>query len=144
MQQQGSANVYLQNKIMTASSQELTLMLYDGAIRFCNKAVSYIDEGNIEEAHKMIVKVQNILEEFMIVVDRKLEVGQNLFSMYEYMYRRMVEANFHKDKEIIIEVQDLFKEIRETWKNAMDIEKGILKRPEPGEDVDKPDSEDKL
>ena len=106
-QMNGAANTYLTNKVMTASPQEITLMLYDGAIRFCNKAMTCIDESNIEEAHKYIVKAQNIIEEFMIVVDRKYEVGENLYMMYEYMYRRLIEANLQKDKTIIEEVINL-------------------------------------
>ena len=72
------ANQYLANKVMTASPQELTLMLYDGAIKFLNRALVAIDNGDIEESHKTLVKAQNIIEEFMIVVDRKIEIGNNL------------------------------------------------------------------
>lgn len=127
-QMNGAANTYLTNKVMTASPQEITLMLYDGVIRFCNKAITFIDEANVEEAHKYIVKAQNIIEEFMIVVDRKYEVGENLYLMYEYMYRRLIEANLHKDKTIIEEVITLIRGIRDSWKEAMDKEKGIPKQ----------------
>lgn len=123
-QTNGAANTYLANKVMTSSPQEITLMLYDGALRFCNRAITNIDEGNIEEAHKFIIKTQNIIEEFMIVVDRKYEVGNNLYLMYEYMYRRLIEANFHKDKTILTEVIGLLQGIRDSWKEAMDKEKG--------------------
>ena len=125
------ANQYLANKVMTASPQELTLMLYDGAIKFLNRSLVAIDSEDIEEAHKSLVKAQNIIEEFMIVVDRKIEVGNNLFLMYDYMYRRLVEANIKKDKDIVNEVMGLIRELRESWKIAMDKDKGIYKEPDP-------------
>ena len=129
------ANQYLANKVMTASPQELTLMLYDGAIKFCNRAILNIENNEIEEAHKSLVKAQNIIEEFMIVVDRKIEVGNNLFLLYDYMYRRLVEANFHKDAEIVKEVMGLIRELRESWKIAMDKERGIYKEPTDASNV---------
>lgn len=122
-QSNGAANTYLTNKVMTASPQEITLMLYDGAIRFCTRALKNIDDSEVEEAHQSIVKAQNIIEEFMIVVDRKYEVGDNLYLMYDYMYRRLVEANLRKDKQIIEEVVGLLREIRDSWKEAMNKDK---------------------
>ena len=55
---------YANNKVMTASPAELTLMLYDGAIKFCNIAIRAIEEGDVEKAHNNIVKVENIIDEF--------------------------------------------------------------------------------
>jgi len=125
MQQANStANKYLANKVMTASPQELTLMLYDGAIKFCNMAIDSINSNNIEGAHNSIIRAQNIIEEFMIVVDRNYEVGNNLFLLYDYMYRRLVDANMKKDANIVEEVKGLIKELRDTWKSAMLSEKG--------------------
>lgn len=129
------ANQYLQNKVMTASPQELSLMLYDGCIRFLNRSLIAIDNADIEEAHKTLVKAQNIIEEFMIVVDRKIEVGNNLFLLYDYMYRRLVEANIKKDKDIVNEVLGLVKELRESWKIAMDKDRGIYKEPVVTEEI---------
>ena len=62
---------YANSKIMTASKGELTLMLYDGAIKFCNLAIAAIDDNNIEKAHINIVKVEKIIEEFQATLDRK-------------------------------------------------------------------------
>ena len=140
MQAPGSpANQYLANKVMTASPQELTLMLYDGAIKFCTRAINNIENAEIEEAHKSLIKAQNIIEEFMIVVDRKIEVGNNLFLMYDYMYRRLVEANLKKDSAIIDEVIHLIRELRDAWKIAMDKEKGIYVEPAPQAEAPQPE-----
>ncbi len=122
---QNVANKYLENKVMTSSPQELTLMLYDGAIRFCTKAITSIDEKDMSEAHNAIIKTENIIEEFIINVDKNMEIGKNLFQLYDYMYRRLVEANMKKEKEILLEVQGMLKELRETWKEAMDLAKGV-------------------
>ena len=142
MQAPGSpANQYLANKVMTASPQELTLMLYDGAIKFCTRAINNIENAEIEEAHKSLIKAQNIIEEFMIVVDRKIEVGNNLFLMYDYMYRRLVEANLKKDTAIVDEVIHLIRELRDAWKIAMDKEKGIYVEPAPQAEAPAPAEE---
>lgn len=57
-------NMYQKNKVMTASPAELTLMLYEGAIKFINVAIMGIDQKNIEKAHNNIVKATRIIEEF--------------------------------------------------------------------------------
>lgn len=114
---------YKQNSIMTASPQELNLMLYDGLLKFLKKAMYAIDDKNIQEAHNSITRTQDIIFQFMSVVDQSYEIGQNLYSLYDFMNRRLIEANIKKDKEILQEVYDLVKELRDTWKEGMEIAK---------------------
>lgn len=108
---------------MTASPQELTLMLYDGALKFCRQAMLAIDEGKIKEAHEYIVRVEDIIEEFQATLDKKYEISSSLDLLYDYIYRRLVEANVQKDKAILEEVYGLIKELRDTWKEAMKLSK---------------------
>lgn len=110
---------YANNKVMTASPAELTLMLYDGAIKFCNLAISAIEEKNIEKAHINIVKVEHIIEEFQSTLDHKYPVAKDFDEVYSYLMRRLQEANMKKDREILEEVLNHLRTMRDTWKEVM-------------------------
>ncbi len=110
---------YNQNKIMTATPQELTLMLYDGAIKFNNIAIASIEENDIQKAHTNIMKVQRIIEEFQMTLDFKYEVANDFNNVYNYLMTRLREANLSKDKEILEEVSTHLHTMRDTWKEAM-------------------------
>lgn len=112
-------NAYANNKILTASPAELTLMLYEGAIKFCNIAVAGIEEHNIEKAHNNIQKVENILEEFQVTLDHKYEVAKDFDHVYKYLMDRLVQANIKKDKAILEEVLEHLRTMRDTWKEVM-------------------------
>lgn len=112
-------NAYAKNKIMTASPAELTLMLYEGAIKFCNIAMVGIEEHDIEKAHNNIQKVENILEEFQATLDHKYEVAKDFDNVYKYLMDRLVEANVKKDKAILEEVLGHLRTMRDTWKEVM-------------------------
>ena len=92
---------YANNKIMTASPAELTLMLYDGAIKFCNIAIMAVEKEDIQQAHTNIRKVERIIEEFQSTLDDKYPVSKDFNNVYTYLHRRLVEANIKKDKEIL-------------------------------------------
>lgn len=113
-------NAYAKNKIMTASPAELTLMLYEGAIKFCNIAIVAIEENNVEKAHNNITKVENIISEFLATLDHKYEVAKDFENVYHYLMDRLVEANLKKDKEILEEVLTHLRTMRDTWKEVME------------------------
>ena len=119
MPQSNPYDKYLENKISTASKEELTLMLYDGAIKFCNQAIAALEVKDIEKSGGLIIRVENIIREFQLTLDRKYEVTKNLDMLYEYIHRRLVEANLRKDIEILNEMQYLLRELRDMWKTAM-------------------------
>lgn len=110
---------YANNKIMTASPQELTLMLYDGAIKFCNIAISAIETEDVQKAHTNIVKVERIIDYLRATLDMKYPVAKDFENIYVYLSRRLVEANIHKDKDILDEVNGHLHSVRDTWKEAM-------------------------
>ncbi len=112
---------YNNSKVMTASPAELTLMLYDGAIKFSNIAIMAIEENNIEKANNNIIKVQRIIEEFRSTLDRKYPVAQDFDRVYVYLLRRLLEANMKKDKSILEEVNMHLRSMRDTWKEVMRI-----------------------
>ena len=112
-------NQYMRSKIMTASKGELTLMLYDGAIKFCNMAIMCIEKNDIQGAHTNIKKTEAIIEEFMATLDHKYPVAQDFQNVYEYVHERLVQANLKKDPEILNEVLEHLRGMRDTWKEAM-------------------------
>lgn len=114
---------YLKNKIMTATPAELTLMLYDGAIKFGNIAIKGIEEGDIQKAHTNIIKVERIIEEFRRTLDFKYEVAQHFENVYQYLAQRLIEANITKDKAIMEEVVEHLRSMRDNWKEVMKVAK---------------------
>lgn len=116
-------NQYQNNAILTASPQELTLMLYNGAIKFCNQAIVSIDNNEMEKAHNYITRIEDIIEEFVITLDEKYPVAESFKKMYDYINDRLVEANITKDKEVLEEVLGYLRELRDTWKEAMKLAK---------------------
>ncbi|MBP5195219.1 MAG: flagellar export chaperone FliS [Lachnospiraceae bacterium] len=110
---------YKNNAIATATPAELTLMLYEGAIKFGNIAIKAIEEGDIQKAHINIVKVQRIITEFRNTLDFKYPVAKDFDRVYEYLERRLVEANVSKDKEIMEEMVMHIRSMRDNWKEVM-------------------------
>ena len=110
---------YLRSKIMTASKAELTLMLYDGAIKFCNIAIMCIEKKDIPGANTNIKKTEAIIEEFLATLDHKYPVAKDFENVYNYIYDRLVEANLKKDPEILNEVLEHLRTMRDTWKEVM-------------------------
>ena len=119
----GGYENYQRDAIMTASPEKLTLMLYDGAIKFCNLALIGLENGNMEIAHTNIVKAQNIIVEFISTLDHKYPVAESFAIMYDYIYRRLVEANLEKNPEILKEALGFIREMRNTWEEAMNLAK---------------------
>ena len=114
---------YNNSKILTASPAELTLMLYDGAIKFGNIAIMAIEQNDIEKAHVNIRKVERIIAEFRSTLDRKYAVAEDFDRVYVYLLQRLLEANVKKDKAILEEVNMHLRSMRDNWKEVMRINK---------------------
>lgn len=117
------ANAYQRNAIMTASPAELTLMLYEGAIKFCNIAIIAIEKKDYEKANVNLKKAQNIIVEFRATLDHKYEVWKDFDLVYDYIYRKLVEGNIKKDIETVEEALKQIREMRDTWKEVMRLNK---------------------
>lgn len=113
------AAAYQNNKVQTASKGELTLMLYDAGIKFVNKAIIAIEKNDIEGTNTNIKKAEEVIIEFRSTLDHKYPVAKDFDVVYDYMYRRLIEANIKKDKEILEAVLVDFKEMREIWLQVM-------------------------
>ena len=107
------------NAIFTASKEELTLMLYEGALKFINQAIDATEASDMQKANRLIIRVEDIIREFQITLDFQYEISNNLNSLYDYMHRRLIEANMKKDVGILKEVRDMLREFRDMWKEAM-------------------------
>lgn len=110
---------YENNVAHTATKEELTLMLYNGALKFTNQAISAIEKGDLMKGHELIMRVQDIIREFQITLNKDIEISKYFDSMYDYMHNRLVEANISKDVEILKEVRDFIRQFRDMWKEAM-------------------------
>lgn len=112
---------YQTNTITTASPGELTLMLYNGCIKFIKLSRKAIEEKNIQEKNTNLQKAQNIIRELMVSLDSNVEVSKTMMTMYDYINRRLIEANIKNDVEILSEVEGLVTEFRDTWKEVIQI-----------------------
>ncbi len=106
---------YQEQSVMTASPGELTLMLYNGCIKFINKAKLAIEEKNIQEANNAIIRAQDIIHELMYTLNMDYDISNNLAALYDFMNRRLIDANLSKDTEPLDEVLELVTELRDTW-----------------------------
>ncbi|MBO6175301.1 MAG: flagellar export chaperone FliS [Lachnospira sp.] len=110
---------YNRNKVLTASPAELTLLLYEGAIKFCNIAIIGLEQNDMEKTHNNIVKVENIIEEFQATLNHKYPVAEDFDKIYRYIYDLLIEANIKKDKELLERALDELRGMRDTWKEVM-------------------------
>jgi flagellar protein FliS len=117
--QQKAYAQYKNNKVMSASGPELTLMLYDGAIKFLNVADYAIEKNDLEKAHANIIKTEKIIDYLRNTLDMKYPVAQDFENMYSYIARRLVEANMSKDRDIVAEVNKHMHSIRDNWVEVM-------------------------
>ena len=114
---------YQQTSVDTASPGELTLMLYNGALKFLSLAKRGMEAGNIEMKNTNLQKTQNIIREFMVTLDMKQPISEEIMPMYDYMNRRLIEANVNNDAAIVEEVTGLMTEFRDTWKQVVQIQR---------------------
>lgn len=112
---------YQQNSVNTASPGELTLMLYNGCLKFIHLAKGAIAQKNFEERNKNIIKAQDIISELMVTLDMEQEVSQNLMQLYDYLNRQLIQANIKNDVTILEEVEGFVTEFRDTWKEVIQI-----------------------
>jgi len=112
---------YKNNSVSTASPGELTLMLYNGCLKFLGKAKVAITEKNIQEKNINLQKSQNIIQELMVTLNMNIEISKSMMQMYEYMNHRLIEANIKNSVEVIEEVEGYVTEFRDTWKQVIQV-----------------------
>ena len=124
---------YEDNEVNTAEPKQLILMLYSGALGFLEDALKYIDNyKSYDKANKNLLKAQDIITELILSLDMEKggKIAQNLFSLYTYMKKELLNANIKKDKEPVQSVIKYLKELKEAWENA-DVQKTQTPLPKP-------------
>jgi flagellar secretion chaperone FliS len=111
--------VYQKNQVSTAKPEELTLMLYNGAIKFLQQSKMAIENKDLAKANTLIMKTQDIITELLVTLNMDYAISNSLASLYEYMKQKLIEANMKKDIETIDEVIGMLQELRTTWQQAM-------------------------
>ncbi|KLO22982.1 flagellar biosynthesis protein FliS [Marinitoga sp. 1197] len=127
---QNANNRYVENMVKTASPAKLVELLYLNSIERLNRAVNMIKNKKIAEAHNQIVRVEDIIMELNLSLDMEKggEISKNLRALYNYMYRRLLDANLNKDIEILEEVKTLLNTLLEAWREAMKQASDVVKQ----------------
>ncbi|MYL33978.1 flagellar export chaperone FliS [Pontibacillus yanchengensis] len=110
---------YQSNSVQTASPGELTLMLYNGCLKFMKLAKRGIEEKDYELKNTNIQKAQRIIQELMVTMNPEYDITNDVMPLYEYINHRLMEANLHNDTEILNEASELVTEFRDTWKEVV-------------------------
>lgn len=110
---------YQQNSVTTASPGELTLMLYNGCLKFIGKAITAIENNNISERNNNIQKAQNIIRELMVTLNMDMEISNNMILLYDYMLEQLINANVNNNVQALKDAEALVKEFRDTWKQVI-------------------------
>ena len=114
---------YANSKLMTATPAQLTLMLYDGAIKFTNIAIQAVEENDYGKANTYIQKTERIIEEFRNTLDFKYPVAQEFENVYKMIAEKLLYANMKKDAEVLQEVLKHLRIMRDTWEEVMKLAK---------------------
>ena len=114
-----AAVAYGARKVETASPAELVLMLYEGAIKFCNIAIGAIEKKDYEKANTNIQKARRIIVELQTTLDNKYKVAEDFDVIYDYIFKTLVQANIKKDPEILEEALKQLRDLRDAWKEIM-------------------------
>ncbi len=116
---------YNNNKVLTASPAELTLLLYEGAIKFCNIAIIGVEQNDVQKTHDNLRKAQAIIEELRSTLNHKYPVAKDFEEVYKYIYGLLVTANVTKKTEDIEVALVEIRGMRDTWKQVMQKTKSV-------------------
>lgn len=114
-----AAEAYKRQQVMTATPEMLTLMLYNGALRFMTEGIEAIQEKKYEQANTSLQKAQNIISEFRITLKMEYEISHQLLPLYNYVYDRLVDGNLHSNVKPVEEAKAIITELRDAWAEAM-------------------------
>ena len=114
-----AAEAYKRQQIMTATPEALTLMLYNGALRFMAEGKEALEKKDYETANNLIIKAEKIITEFRVTLDFDYEISHQLLPLYNYVYDCLVRGNMESDTSKIDEAADIIRELRDAWAQAM-------------------------
>lgn len=114
-------NAYKQNSVMTASPEELTLMLYEGAVKFMNIAKEKIKNKDIENAHNNIIRAQDIITELNVTLDMQYPISHDFRSLYTFIDEKLIDANITKNLDSLEDAIKITVEMRDLWKEIIKV-----------------------
>ena len=114
-----AAEAYKRQQIMTATPEALTLMLYNGCLKFMSEGIEALDKKDYEQANTSLQKAQNIITEFRLTLNMEYDIAKQLMPLYNYVYDRLVEGNLKSDTSMIEEAKGIITELRDAWMQAM-------------------------
>lgn len=110
---------YQENSVLTAAPGDLTLMLYNGCLKFLNLAKKAIEEKNITEKNTNLQKAQNIINELMVTLNMDIEISKQMMALYDFVRIKLIEANVKNDLASLEEAESIMIEFRDTWKEVI-------------------------
>jgi len=116
------AKNYLRTKVLTATAEQLQLMLFDGAIRFCEQAKGALQKKNYEQSYQLLTRASAIVNQLVCALkpDVLPDLCKRLKGLYSYAYRKIVDANLKHNVESLDEAISVLKYQRETWVMLLD------------------------
>lgn len=114
---------YKQKAMNTTSPGELTLMLYNGCLKFIKRAERALEENNASEKNVNLIKAQDIIRELMVTLKADSEVGENMLRLYDFILSRLVDANVNNDAKALKEAEEFVTDFRDTWKEVLVIDR---------------------
>jgi flagellar protein FliS len=126
-----AAEEYRRQQVLNAPPEQLTLMLYNGCLKFIDEGIEAIDAKKYEEANNSLQKAQRIISEFRLTLNMEYDISHQLLPLYNYVYDRLVEGNMKSDTSKVVEAKEIISELRDAWAEAMKkarIEKGKAKK----------------
>ena len=119
MQNTAAAEAYRRNQILNAPPEQLTLMLYNGCLKFIEEGTAAVKEKKYEEGNTLLQKAQRIISEFRLTLNMDYEISHQLMPLYNYAYDRLVSGNIRSDIAQLDEAKEIMSELRDAWVGAM-------------------------
>lgn len=110
---------YQNNSVNTASPGELTLMLYNGCLKFMKQAKKAMEEKDHETKNTMIQKTQNIIRELMVTLDTNTPIAKEIMPLYDFVYHALTQANVQNDVTMLEQAREIMTDFRDTWKEVI-------------------------
>ena len=119
MPMMNAAEEYRRQQVLNAPPEQLTLMLYNGCLKFIDEGIVAVEEKKYEDANTFLQKAQRIISEFRVTLNMDYEISHQLLPLYNYVYDRLVEGNMKSDTSKLIEAKEIISELRDAWAEAM-------------------------
>lgn len=113
------ANVYKTQQVLTSSPQQLTLLLYNGALRFLNESILAMEQGDKQKSHNANLRVQAIVSEFVLTLDMNYEISITWAQLYDYVEYCLIQGNLKQDISLLHQAKEVLQELRDAWVGAM-------------------------